>query len=715
MRPIFLWLSSLFIFGSIQVFAQSTLHWVGGSGDWTSSGYNWEDVNGTPSAWQNGRSANFEQGDMSMTVDGTFTVWLLQIEDNTTFTGGTLSPRYLTIVNDGGSSGPVIFNTNLTGSDLERDDQAGLFSSLRLFGSGNHFTGDVTLNSGYTTLAGSSGALDVDGNLYVGGTSSSTSPWFTSYGGGETTIGGNLELGLSWRGGELYLNDAGTTVDVTGHLWAGRTSDATTYISVADDADITIGTTLSIGDLAGSTGTLAVSGSGSSVHANGIVWVGWAGNGTSNVTGGASLTTNQHVFVAQESSGVGTLFVSGTDSRVTADSFIWTCLAPGASSTVTVSDGGLIESGQTFSIADVEETTGSLTISGYSAIARSGTAFYLGYEGAATTTISDGGTLQAGSFLSLATFSGSSSVLNLNTGGTLIAGGTDGIRTGDGTATFNLGGGTIQVRDGESGGTLSTNAPMTLSNSSTIDTGNGGATFSGILSGSGNLSKSGSGTLTLSAGNSYSGTTTINAGTLQIDGSLASSTVSVESGAILAGSGTLTGTVTIEDGGTIAPGNSPGTLSTGNLTMTAGGIYLWEINDALGAMGQDPGWDVIDISGELSITADSGNPFTIQITSLDLASDAGVIANFDNTSSYSWTIAFASSGISGFNQNKFTLDASSFLNDLGTNGFSLQVNGNALELLYGPVSAVPEPETWTALLGLLALLIARRRRSKVGT
>jgi len=76
----------------------------------------------------------------------------------------------------------------------------------------------------------------------------------------------------------------------------------------------------------------------------------------------------------------------------------------------------------------------------------------------------------------------------------------------------------------------------------------------------GQLTKEGTGSLTLSGANTYSGVTTINAGTLVINGSLAGG-VQVNAGAALKGSGTIGGTVTVAPGGLVAPGNSPGTLT----------------------------------------------------------------------------------------------------------------------------------------------------------
>ena len=55
----------------------------------------------------------------------------------------------------------------------------------------------------------------------------------------------------------------------------------------------------------------------------------------------------------------------------------------------------------------------------------------------------------------------------------------------------------------------------------TIDTTGGDIGLAGALSGGGGLAKAGSGTLTLSASNTYYGNTTVNAGTLAIGGTLA--------------------------------------------------------------------------------------------------------------------------------------------------------------------------------------------------
>ncbi|WP_249142668.1 autotransporter-associated beta strand repeat-containing protein, partial [Bradyrhizobium sp. AUGA SZCCT0160] len=94
----------------------------------------------------------------------------------------------------------------------------------------------------------------------------------------------------------------------------------------------------------------------------------------------------------------------------------------------------------------------------------------------------------------------------------------------------------------------------------------------------GQLIKTGTGTLNLAGNNIYTGNTTIDAGTLLVNGSIASSALTtVNAGATLGGTGTV-GNLTIA-GGTLAPGNSIGTLSVqGSLVFTAASTYLVEVS-----------------------------------------------------------------------------------------------------------------------------------------
>jgi len=118
---------------------------------------------------------------------------------------------------------------------------------------------------------------------------------------------------------------------------------------------------------------------------------------------------------------------------------------------------------------------------------------------------------------------------------------------------------------------------VTLGSKTLTDNQSTTTTFSGDIGGTGGLTKSGVGTLTLSGTNDYSGGTTISAGTLKVTG-----------GAALSGSGavSVTGTSTFEVAGSQTIGDLTGatgshvvidsgqTLTTGDTNSTSVGSVI---------------------------------------------------------------------------------------------------------------------------------------------
>ena len=233
----------------------------------------------------------------------------------------------------------------------------------------------------------------------------------------------------------------------------------------------------------------------------------------------------------------------------------------------------------------------------------------------------------------------------------------------------------------------------------------GGANSTGLkaISGSinlgmGNLTKLQGGEWVLSGANSYSGGTLVSAGTLPVANTTGSATgsgdVTVNSGATLSGPGSIAGMVNLS--GTITPGASPGTMTTGAETWNGAGSYVWELNNAAGTQGADPGWDFLNISGALNIAANSGSKFNLKLTSLTTGDVAGTAANFDNTQEYFWTLATASGGITGFDPASFNITTSGFSNPLA-GSFFVEQSGNSIRLHYIPLPSFPvQPMNVTA-------------------
>jgi autotransporter-associated beta strand protein len=130
------------------------------------------------------------------------------------------------------------------------------------------------------------------------------------------------------------------------------------------------------------------------------------------------------------------------------------------------------------------------------------------------------------------------------------------------------------------------------------------STFAGLIqngTGGGALSivKAGSGTLTLTGGNTYTGTTAVNNGLLLVNGNQTSAngSVSVQTTGALGGTGTVGGAITINSGGRITGGDltSIGTLTlSSGLSIAAGGIGYFNITNG----GSN---DLLSIGGTLSI------------------------------------------------------------------------------------------------------------------
>jgi fibronectin-binding autotransporter adhesin len=181
---------------------------------------------------------------------------------------------------------------------------------------------------------------------------------------------------------------------------------------------------------------------------------------------------------------------------------------------------------------------------------------------------------------------------------------------------INLGGGRLSAF-----AAWSSVVPMNLSGSNgnvTVDTTGANITLGSVLSGTGGLNKAGSGTLLLTASNTYSGSTTVSNGTLLVNGSLATldtyvatgatlmvngalttSSVHVAAGGLLGGVGTVGGAVLCE--GTIAPGASAGQFTIDReLELIPGAALAIEV----GGAAQAAEYDYLLAQGDVTLGGD---------------------------------------------------------------------------------------------------------------
>ncbi len=650
----------------------------------------------------------------------------LDIANGTTLTNsGTVNMASLTLANTGTlvMAGSAKTNTALTFSAGGVLSNTGTAAVIGGNVTANNTSGTAVMAGAYNlgsvsrtfTVTDGSAAVDMTlaGDLSMSGSSS----FLIKAGSGRLEINGvntalsGLQIGVTntAAAGQVLIGNKNAVGTNTLRINSG-TLEASTALTGAN----AITNSMSIG---GRGATAAIIGGTNAIEfSGGLGWFGFAStastlqvNNDSIFSGVISNGTTGSTF---EFSGTGSLTLSGASDNLFTNSLTisntgLTVVVAKNGAFGTTAAGTTLQSGSTIILSNVTYSTAeALNISGTGvggngALRGAGTSSFAGVvtAGANATISADSGAALALSGNvngggNAVTFSGAgnSTVSGVISNGTLVKSGV-GTLTLSGVNTYA--GGTL-VSEGVLVGdtrslqnTITNNAALTFNQST-----NG--TYASAISGTGSVTKAGLGTVTLSGLNAFSGATTVSAGRLAVSGTNANSAVTVQNGASLAGTGQIGG-LTVS--GLLAPGNSIGTLTAGSTTFNGGGSFELEIFDWLNTPGT--GWDLLAVTGDLTLNNTALSPFTINLVSLANSTTPGLSTDWNQNQSFTNTFITYTGSLLGetFASSLFSLNTSGFQNPVN-GSFSITNVTGGLALLYTTAFVPASDYTWSAGSGV---------------
>jgi autotransporter-associated beta strand protein len=590
----------------------------------------------------------------------------LILTNTNTNTGATMMSGGVLDVGNGGASGALGSGAISVGAGAEL-----------IFNRSNNFTVSNSISGAGLVTKKGAGRMTVNGNSSAGVVN-----WnFTGTGNGDIGFQNANAVGGSGSTITLAENATGSAFFATN----GNTSDAA--ISLAS------GSVFTWNGSTGNTTTLSgeISGAGAITKVSGETL---RLTGVNTYTGTTTITTG--TLELGESGQLGAGNYAGQIAN-SANFFVNST----ANQTITgvISGGGALNKANTGTLGLSANNThsGNTTISG-GVLEILSNGLYRNSDGTgafnnvAVVTINTGGTLRLKSYQ----YNGDGGLGGLRdyAGNRVINGGTLEVTGASHSSgqdfTVGTNGGTFRYNPAASGDTLTltgnTNTNTQLNGTLTFDT-LGHISVNDIIEGTGGITKTGAGTLTLTGANTYAGDTTVSAGTLVIDGSVSTGSLNVESGATLMGSGTIGGATTIDSGAAFSPGNSPGLLTIDS-SLTLMGDTLMEI----GGLALGLGYDSVDVAGLLTY---GGDLSIVSYNAHDLAQAA------------SYTLF----GVAGGETGTFNSVAVGALILVGDNGvWSAEDGGITYTFTESTGTLVVIPEPRAAFLGGIGMLILLRRR-----
>ncbi|MEQ8326901.1 MAG: autotransporter-associated beta strand repeat-containing protein [Parvibaculum sp.] len=535
--------------------------------------------------------------------------------------------------------------TTVSGGTLRAGSADGLASGAYVLNGGTLDLNDFDLSM--SSLSGASGTADLgsaelevdqDGDSVFGGVISGagslaklgsgilTLSGANTYAGGTTVSGGTLRAGSAGgfvsgayvlNGGTLDLNDfdlsmselsgTGGTIDLgSAALSVGSGNTFTNFAGLIEGT----------GSLE-KTGTGELTLTGMNSYTGGTTISGGALEGTtSSLTG--DIVNNATLAFTQAFDGIFGGVISGTGNLVKSGSGVVTMTGANSYTGGTTISGGVLEGSTSSLVGEIVNNatlaftqafdgtfggvisgTGSLVKSGSGVLTLTGTNSWSG-----GTTISHG-TLEGSTSSLTGDIVNDAALVFAQVGDGTFAGVVSGAgsleKTGAGTLTLTgangyTGGTTV------SGGTLAGDASSLqgdiVNNAGLRFDQSADGTYAGVLSGNGDIVKSGAGSLFLTGvSGAFTGGLEVLAGSLIVDGTFAGDLL--VSGGLLGGSGTV-GSTTLGGGATLAAGNSIGTFTVaGDLAFSDGSALVVEVNDGGDTAGVNA--DFVHVTGAATI------------------------------------------------------------------------------------------------------------------
>lgn len=428
-------------------------------------------------------------------------------------------------------------------------------------------TDSVEINNGGTAVVGVGADVTID-KILIG--NSGTGALHLENGGHLTTQDGSLGDMIGSYGTASVISG---TWDIEGGLYVGGVG--TGAITIESDG-LVRGLRGVIGGAATASGTLTVSG----IWDGGELYVGNGGTGVLEIKSGGYVT-GTHSHIGFQAGSTGTAEISGT--WYNAGNLSVGFLGNG---TLTIKDGGYVRDANAY-ISFLAGASGNVTVSGGTwDIAEE---LVVGNGDLGTLTIEDNGYVRAGGsvYLDAANLGSSITILGTDTHrGVLAAGAVEAL--GSGVLTFD--GGVLRALRNETDF-------LTGFTPGSIDFSSGGAfidsngctiTIDSPLMGVGGLTKIGSGTLSLTASNSFSGGTIIQKGTLRTENAHA-----------------------LGSGGVVL--NDANLAVVGPLTLSS---FTWDSGGALGLSMAIADKSLLDITGDFTKGDGDGGIFYFNLSGI---------------------------------------------------------------------------------------------------